>query len=236
MHGLFQLTLDPIDLATSILLSQPWRCIITPDNQVFQSQTVPTFRLPLLFFPVPPNDEYGCKDDSKDESEPSTIHELRSRGCNEQSVQREEDQPNRYNQEPWETPDDDGDKSNQVCCDEGDQYNAESIGVAELRRVVVDSRDNDGSNHQQPVGDRYEDLSVEFVARVDHFDLGKVAGVHDLGQQLESTGDQCLRGNNRGQYGQDERRIEHARRNGLEERIIVCRWIDRNARSLAEVC
>lgn len=76
---------------------------------------------------------------------------------------------------------------------------------------------------------------MELGARVHDLDLGEVAGVHDLGEELEGGGDEGLRGDDGGQDGDDQRRIEHARWNAVEERVRVCALVLGDVGGLANV-
>lgn len=67
-----------------------------------------------------------------------------------------------------ETPDEQGDKGDHVCCNECDKDDADAVCIAERSRVVVDCRDNDGTDHHEPVCDRDVHLAVEFLGSVDH--------------------------------------------------------------------
>ena len=78
------------------------------------------------------------------------------------------------------------------------------VHLPELSCVRIRSRDNDGSNHHEPVGYWYVDLSVKGRSGVDHLDLGEVGHSHDLRQQLEDARDDGLRCHDGGQYRQDQ--------------------------------
>jgi len=62
---------------------------------------------------------------------------------------------------------------------------------------------------------------VKGRAGVDHFNVREVARVYDLGEKLEGTGNECLRGDNRGEDGEDERGVEHVRRDAIEKGVRV---------------
>lgn len=137
-----------------------------------------------------------------------------------------------------------------------------SIAVRiECAYVVVDSCDDDCSNHHEPVGKWDVNLTVELVACVNCLDLREVAGVHDLCEKLERTGlfqdqhmlvneawrltcetsqdggsyNQCLRCHDGGQDGDNQRRIEHAGRHRLKERVRVRPFVLGNVSGLADV-
>jgi len=101
--------------------------------------------------------------------------------------------------------------------------------------IVVDRRDDYCADHEQPISKRNEYLAVNLSARMGHFDLRKVAQVHNLNQKLECAGDHGLRCNDGCKYGDDEGRIEGSWRNGIEERVRVGRRIVGNKGSLANV-
>jgi hypothetical protein len=63
--------------------------------------------------------------------------------------------------------------------------------------VVIDRRDQDGSNHQQPIRDRNEELPVEYLRSVDDFDLREVGEFHHLRKKLPALSDWDLPPNKR---------------------------------------
>lgn len=91
--------------------------------------------------------------------------------------------------------------------------------------VTVDGSDYDCANHHEPISDGNIDLPMEGGAGVSGLDLWEIGRVHELYQQLESAGDECLRSNNGSKNRNDKRWIEHARGYSLEERVCVCRWL-----------
>lgn len=80
-----------------------------------------------------------------------------------------------------EAPDDEGDEGDEAGGDEGDKDDADAVGVAEVGRVVVDSRDDDAAEHEEPVSHGDVDLAEEVGGGVDGLDLGEVRCAHDLG-------------------------------------------------------
>lgn len=117
----------------------------------------------------------------------------------------------------------------------------------------------------QPIGNGDVDLAMVFVARVDKFDVREVArqkvrrrsnqdlqiplwgrlsvtisggcspAVHYLRQKLKCASNQCLRGYNGRKNRDNQRWVEHVRRDGLEKRVRICGRIPRDVGRLANV-
>ena len=62
-----------------------------------------------------------------------------------------------------------------------DKHDADSISLPEGGCVVEHCRDDDRSDHQQPIRQRYVELIVEDLRSVNDRDLRKIAQFDDLG-------------------------------------------------------
>ena len=61
------------------------------------------------------------------------------------------------------------------CRDEWSRrISVSDTGQAERTHVVVNSCNNDGADHHQPIRHGNVDLTVEFLACINHFDMWKV--------------------------------------------------------------
>lgn len=58
--------------------------------------------------------------------------------------------------------------------------------------VAVDGSNYNSTNHHEPIRKRNINLTMEVGARVSCLDLWEVGRVHELYEQLESAGDECL--------------------------------------------
>jgi hypothetical protein len=61
--------------------------------------------------------------------------------------------------------------------------------------VTVNGSDYNGTDHHDPIRQRNVNLSMESSTRVSGLDLRKVGRMHELYEQLESAGNECLRSN-----------------------------------------
>jgi hypothetical protein len=50
--------------------------------------------------------------------------------------------------------------------------------------IVINGGDKDCSNHQQPVCDRYKQLSMKNFGGMNHFNLWKIGELHRLSKKL----------------------------------------------------
>lgn len=91
-----------------------------------------------------------------------------------------------------------------------------------MTHVVVNCGNNDGPDHENPVGERHVHLVVEERAGVNRLDVRRVGHSHDLGKKLERAGDHGLARDDGGHDGDDHAKVESARWHGVEEGVGVC--------------
>ena len=101
--------------------------------------------------------------------------------------------------------------------------------------IIVYCSDNNSSNHQKPISHRNVDLTVEDVARIDHFDLGEIAHIHHLGEKLESGRNDSLRGDDCGKNRDYKGWVKHSRWDCVKEGVTVGRGVVRNISCLANI-
>jgi len=132
-------------------------------------------------------------------------------------------------------PDKDGGQRNHRCVEKRDKHDAHTVGVTQRSGIIEHGSDDDGTNHEKPVGHRHVKLSMESFGSVDDFELGKVRKLHDLRQKLETGGNDGLRSNNSGEDTDDQGVDQCAWRASIVDRVGVCLRVDADVCSLADV-
>jgi len=167
-------------------------------------ETIRSFGTPLVFFTEAPENEDAGQDARKDEGKPSSLRDLCKRGGEVYAIEGREDDEDREDDEGAYTPDYEGDDGDHAGCDESDEDDADTVGVAEggclcggglvgcldMRAwnvgsyIVVHCGHDYRTDHEEPVGKGDVDLPVEDLGGVHHLDLGKVRKLHDLREEL----------------------------------------------------
>ncbi|TKW51116.1 hypothetical protein CTA1_2782 [Colletotrichum tanaceti] len=178
---------------------------------------------PLVLLAEAPEEEHAAHEGRDQQREPGAVRDLVEGRGEVQAVERGEGQGREEDEPGRQAPDEDGDQGDHEGVEEGDEDDADAVRVAEAGRVVVHDRDEYRAEHEEPVEQRDVDLAVEGLGGVDDLHLRAVGELHDLARELQMVvcRNDGLRGDNGGQNGQDQTRVQHPRRHRVEKGVGV---------------